>query len=150
MSGAVLTREIVLDIFRYKIENVQAVESAVSRHASMLAGMYGVSEKTIRDIWTARTWSEETSILEPTRRTKSGSEQASSRNRAGGKSGRGEDRLEQVEIPIFSPLCKSWGARDQFRDQGSETARGYDPSRKNRDEEVLGCVFAHGGGRESG
>ncbi len=99
---AVLTREIALNIFRYKIENVQAVESAVSWHASMLAGMYGVSEKTIRDIWTARTWSKETDILEPTRRTKSGNEQASSRNRAGGKSGREEDRLEQVEFSIFS------------------------------------------------
>lgn len=64
---AVLTGEIARDVYRYKIENMEAVASAVGRHACMLAGMYGVSEKTIRDIWTARTWSEETIILDPTR-----------------------------------------------------------------------------------
>ena len=92
---AVLTREIALDIYRYKIENGEAVASAVGRHACMLAGTYGVSEKTIRDVWTARTWSEETCILDPTRGMKSVNELSSpSRHRAGESS----ERLDQVRV----------------------------------------------------
>ena len=35
--------------------------------ATSVANMYGVSEKAIRDIWTARTWARETWHLEPSR-----------------------------------------------------------------------------------
>ena len=35
--------------------------------ATTVANMYGVSEKAIRDIWTARTWARETWHLEPSR-----------------------------------------------------------------------------------
>ena len=92
---AILTREIARDIYRYKIENMEAVASAVGRHACMLAGMYGVSEKTIRDIWTARTWSEETIVLDPARRKKSANERTSP-SRLGENSAQGKDLCEQV------------------------------------------------------
>ena len=64
---AVLTKDLAIEIYRYRIENMEVVSFAVGRHASMLAARFGVSEKTIRDIWTARTWSEETRILDPIR-----------------------------------------------------------------------------------
>ena len=79
---AVLTRECVIEIYRYKIENVEVV-SAVGRHACILAAKYGVSEKTIRDIWTARTWSEETSILDPKRHKSANESVEPTRYRAG-------------------------------------------------------------------
>ncbi len=53
-----LSREQVLEIFRVRV----AAPSAVR-----IAACYGISEKAIRDIWTARTWSRETSHLDPTR-----------------------------------------------------------------------------------
>ena len=67
-TRAILTRDLAREIYQYKIVNMQAVASAIGRHACILAGKYGVSEKTIRDVWTARTWSEETGVLDPERR----------------------------------------------------------------------------------
>ena len=65
---AILTKELAREIYQYKLENMQVVASAVGRHACILASKYGVSEKTIRDVWTARTWSEETDNLDQERR----------------------------------------------------------------------------------
>ena len=53
-----LTVSDVIDIFTLKQSTIQATR---------VANMYGVSEKAIRDIWTARTWARETWHLEPTR-----------------------------------------------------------------------------------
>ena len=47
-----------VEIFKLRGSGVQATE---------LANIYGVSEKTIRDIWTNRTWTRETWHLEPSR-----------------------------------------------------------------------------------
>ena len=47
-----------IEIFRVRRSGVQATK---------LAHMYDVSEKAIRDIWTARTWATETWHLEPSR-----------------------------------------------------------------------------------
>ncbi len=67
----VLTRQLAMHIHRYKIENSEAVASAVGRVASMLAGMYSVSEKTIRDVWIAQKWSKKTHSFGPTKRMQS-------------------------------------------------------------------------------
>ncbi len=48
---AVLTEQLAIEIYWYRIENMEAVSFAVGRHASMLAARFGVSEKTIRDIF---------------------------------------------------------------------------------------------------
>ena len=53
-----LTVNDVLNIFRCKQSRMQA---------TTVANMYGMSEKAIRDIWTARTWARETWHLEPSR-----------------------------------------------------------------------------------
>ena len=53
-----LTASDVIDIFSRKQSSIQA---------TTMANMYGVSEKAIRDIWTARTWARETWHLEPSR-----------------------------------------------------------------------------------
>ncbi len=38
--------------------------------AVSIAAYFDISEKAVRDIWTARTWSRETSYLDPTRTVK--------------------------------------------------------------------------------
>ena len=53
-----LTVSDVINIFNSKKSSIQATR---------VANMYGVSEKAIRDIWTARTWARETWHLEPSR-----------------------------------------------------------------------------------
>ena len=53
-----LTQEQAVAIFRVKA----AAPSAVS-----IAACFNISDKAVRDIWTARTWSRETSHLDPTR-----------------------------------------------------------------------------------
>ena len=58
---AVLTKDQVIHIFRMSIEksNNKARPSATA-----VAKQYSVSEKTIRDIWRARTWHDETLPLD--------------------------------------------------------------------------------------
>ena len=53
-----LTENDVINIFSCKQSSMQA---------TTVANMYGMSEKAIRDIWTARTWARETWHLEPSR-----------------------------------------------------------------------------------
>jgi hypothetical protein len=55
---AVLTASQVVAIFQSR---------AVMRSSSKVSRMYGVSEKTIRDIWVGRTWKAETRHLDPLR-----------------------------------------------------------------------------------
>jgi hypothetical protein len=53
-----LTQEQAVAIFKVR----GSAPSAVS-----IAACFGINEKTVRDIWTGRTWSRETSHLDPTR-----------------------------------------------------------------------------------
>jgi hypothetical protein len=53
-----LTQDQAVEIFQMKSSAPSAVKIAV---------LYGVSEKTIRDIWTGRTWSRETCHLDTAR-----------------------------------------------------------------------------------
>jgi hypothetical protein len=55
---AVLTKSQAITIFQLKL-NVSS--------ATKIARSYGVSEKTVRDIWTGRTWATETWHLDPSR-----------------------------------------------------------------------------------
>jgi hypothetical protein len=67
-SRSSLQEKHVVEIFQHKIRNSSA--SSLQAHkisASSVAQMYGVSEKTIRDIWNGRTWKEETWHLDMTR-----------------------------------------------------------------------------------
>jgi hypothetical protein len=61
-TRAGLTSEQAVDIFRLSLPRAQSesFKSKISRRPSAVgvARKYGVSEKTIRDIWTGRTWSE--------------------------------------------------------------------------------------------
>jgi hypothetical protein len=56
----------VIEIFKVKIANAQS-ENKEKISASSLSRKYGVSEKTIRDIWLGHTWNQETWHLDPTR-----------------------------------------------------------------------------------
>ena len=67
-THAILTEQQAVEIFRFKLTN----ESALSRtqeqvKAKVLSRRYGVSDKTIRDIWKGRTWFRETMHLDPAR-----------------------------------------------------------------------------------
>ena len=55
---AVLTKFEVVDIFQHKLTH---------QSATQIARLYGVNEKTIRDIWTGRTWAVETWHLDMSR-----------------------------------------------------------------------------------
>jgi hypothetical protein len=58
---AVLTKSQAINIFQLKHKSLSATKVARSN---------GVSEKTVRDIWTARTWASETWHLDPSRAIK--------------------------------------------------------------------------------
>ena len=55
---AVLSKSEVIDIFQHKLAH---------QSATKVARIYGVNEKTIRDIWTGRTWAAETWHLDMSR-----------------------------------------------------------------------------------
>ena len=58
---------------RTKLSNADAVSifkaKSTSVQANALGLTYGVSEKTIRDVWSGRTWAKETWHLDPARKT---------------------------------------------------------------------------------
>ena len=63
---AILTSEKAVEIFSRSVPPTGS-SSAERPHATSVAREYGVSEKTVRDIWTGRTWSDETRHLDPHR-----------------------------------------------------------------------------------
>ena len=63
---AILTSEKAVEIFSRSLTSTVS-SSAERPHATSVAREYGVSEKTVRDIWTGRTWSNETRHLDPHR-----------------------------------------------------------------------------------
>ena len=69
---AVLTKDKVIEIFKISLKGSVTEKP----NASLVAREYGVHEKTIRDIWTGRTWHDETQPLaidrEPRQRAKTG------------------------------------------------------------------------------
>ena len=64
---AVLTKEQAIDIFRLSTFNYSKASRPT---ATSVAKAFGVSEKTIRDIWNGRTWCEETLPLDSSRQPK--------------------------------------------------------------------------------
>ena len=63
---AILTSEKAVEIFSRSLPSTGS-SSAEKPHATSVAREYGISEKTVRDIWTGRTWSNETLHLDPQR-----------------------------------------------------------------------------------
>jgi hypothetical protein len=53
-----LTEAEVVEIYRHKADGISASKVCV---------LYGINDKTVRDIWTGRTWVKETAHLDPTR-----------------------------------------------------------------------------------
>ena len=55
-----------------RLSQVQALEifqsKASNQSSAKVAKSYGINEKTVRDIWTGRTWAKETWHLDPSRR----------------------------------------------------------------------------------
>ena len=65
---AVLTEDQVIEIFRISL--VKRSPEIANFTATSVARKFGVSEKTVRDIWTGRTWYDETLPLDPHRQPK--------------------------------------------------------------------------------
>ena len=65
---AILTREMVIEIYKMKTSSCSHTRKGPS--ASSLARSYNVNEKTVRDIWSARTWHDETLSLDLHRKPK--------------------------------------------------------------------------------
>ena len=63
---AILTYDKVIDIFKLRPDSKLA-RGAGSRASAAVAFDFGISEKTVRDIWRARTWHRETLHLDPCR-----------------------------------------------------------------------------------
>jgi phage portal protein BeeE len=56
-TRVILTEEQVIEIFQAKLSNDDlSMEESKKIRAAQLAKKFGVSDKTIRDIWTGRTW----------------------------------------------------------------------------------------------
>jgi hypothetical protein len=70
-TRTVLTLQQALHIFQIKQSNPPSQECG-RRSAAAVARSFGVSEKTIRDIWIGRTWVREMMHLDPARAAKAG------------------------------------------------------------------------------
>ena len=68
-SRCVLSETQVLDIFRFKASEseIEAGIKSTSLAIVQVAKLFGISTKTVRDIWLRRTWYRTTLPLEPTR-----------------------------------------------------------------------------------
>ena len=98
-----------VEIFKLRGSGVQATE---------LAHIYGVSEKTIRDIWTTRTWTRETWHLEPSRQVVL--------KQTGRPKGRTDSRPRRPKIRVDhlrmeQPICKSMQHEDQYSSSADST-----------------------------
>jgi hypothetical protein len=71
-TRTVLTLQQALHIFQIKQSNASSRESE-RESAAAVARSFGVSEKTVRDIWAGRTWVREMMHLDPARAAKAGS-----------------------------------------------------------------------------
>ena len=67
---AILSVKQAICIFELKLQMDSSNYGSQSRSAKIVAGLYGVNEKTVRDIWQGRTWSCETWHLDSTRMLK--------------------------------------------------------------------------------
>jgi hypothetical protein len=66
-SRSILDKEQVVEIFEFKVRNSSQSDMKKRISATSVAERYGVSEKTIRDIWRARTWHQATWHLDMAR-----------------------------------------------------------------------------------
>ena len=66
-TRTVLSFEQAAEIFKIHLCNQSLKTKDTSRSSTQVASTFGVNEKTIRDIWTGRTWFHELIHLDPTR-----------------------------------------------------------------------------------
>eukprot|EP00292_Cryptomonas_paramecium_P013081 CAMPEP_0113679480 /NCGR_PEP_ID=MMETSP0038_2-20120614/10668_1 /TAXON_ID=2898 /ORGANISM="Cryptomonas paramecium" /LENGTH=224 /DNA_ID=CAMNT_0000597517 /DNA_START=60 /DNA_END=734 /DNA_ORIENTATION=- /assembly_acc=CAM_ASM_000170 len=60
---ALLSGEQAAQIYMYRKSTTFSVDPRLSGNANAVAAKYGISSKTVRDIWNRRTWAEETQHL---------------------------------------------------------------------------------------
>ena len=100
-TRAVLTLDQAVEIFKIHLSNQSPYIAKNERiSSSQVASVFGVSEKTIRDIWTGRTWFLELIYLDPARAAV-----AAKRLRPPGR-----PRLEQKLPAARSAVCSVDGA----------------------------------------
>jgi hypothetical protein len=89
---AVLTKDQVRYIFRLSLSRERPSASHVAR-------LYRVSEKTVRDIWTARTWREETKILDAYRGPQEARKTGRPLGRKDSKPRRAKTKKSEAKVP---------------------------------------------------
>ena len=100
---AILTKMQAIEIFQRSLQSSQGTHRGKAASASGVAREYRISEKAVRDIWTARTWSDETLHLEPNRKIRKvqptgrppGRRDSAPRRRQGENVGRGMPRAKR-------------------------------------------------------
>ena len=86
-----LTSDQVVTIFMIKLNHSNA-------RVSKLAKLFNVSQKTIRDIWNARTWARETQHLDPWRHLP----------KIARRNATIDDLLHRNGIPFSDPFAGDW------------------------------------------
>ena len=66
-TRAVLSSDQAVDIFKVHLSNQSLKYKNDKKSSTQVASAYGVSEKTVRDIWSGRTWFHELIHLDPAR-----------------------------------------------------------------------------------
>ena len=94
--------------------------------ATSVANMYGVSEKAIRDIWTARTWARETWHLEPSREVV-----LKQAGRPKGSTDSRPRRIKNIDYRVCKrqPVCNSF---QSFKKQSRSSAELKDDAQSPR------------------
>ena len=130
---AILTSQQAIAIFRLKLAS-----DGTRPSASTVSRVYGVSEKTIRDIWNGRTWFEDTARFEPTRPMRNAR-----------PLGRPKGRKDRV--PRRSRQSKSSRRPTEDADDSSDPATSMTVLQTKSPHEISGCAFDGGGeGDEEG
>ena len=124
-TRAVLTSDQAAEIFKIHLLNKAVSGTDKKQHmATQVASAFGVSEKTVRDIWTGRTWFLELMHLDPARAAR-----AAERLRLPGRpntlhSMLESKRLSDSEYECFSPISAKRRRRPTRSSPSPATAAG--------------------------
>ena len=126
---AILTREQVIEIFEFRPSSV------FHRSSSNVALKYGVSEKTIRDIWNGRTWHSETQHMDTLRPARTvlppgrplGRKDSAPRRRNANHSQMLSELIDSANDSVVSTIEPSNDLNDPFHDDWPFWARAGDP-----------------------
>lgn len=123
-TKAILTDDQAVEIFQVKLANESLDPGDKGKRSARAVGrQYGVSDKTIRDIWTGRTWFRETLHLDKTRADKT--YRLKSPGRPKGSKDK-EPRQRSVRSTLNQDQAKAPDSACEEVSNGSETTRDHE------------------------